>query len=160
VKPVTLRTATGDDVDAAARLERSSFDAFQLDQGRLAYLVRSPRSIVRVAECGGHVVGHAVSLIRRGRGMTWGRLYSIAVDPACRGTGIGRRLLEDAMARLAKGGATRVLLEVERTNAAAVGLYERSGFCAVETLADFYGPGRDGVRMTRDLVVSAVRPAA
>jgi ribosomal protein S18 acetylase RimI-like enzyme len=64
------------------------------------------------------------------------------------------------MAQLVARGVKRVYLEVERTNLAAVGLYERSGFRPLETLPSFYGPARDGIRMTCDVAAGVVRPAA
>ena len=158
--PFVVRAARADDVEPCARLERTAFDALQLEAPRLRYLQRTPRAICRVAERDGAVVGHAVSIVQRHRRQTWGRLYSLAVDPLARGTGIGRELLADALAQLVAAGVKRVVLEVERTNASALRLYERAGFSPTGLLADFYGPGRDGVRMSRDLAADAARPAA
>ncbi len=157
---LVIRTARAEDVDAAARRERASFDAYQLDARRLASLHRTPRAIFRVAERDGVVMGHAITLVQQRRGVSWGRLYSLAVDPACRGQGIGRKLLADAMAQLASHNVNRVYLEVERTNRAAVQLYERHGFNAIGLLPNFYGPSRDGVRMSRELAAGLARPAA
>jgi len=53
-----------------------------------------------------------------------------------------------------------VYLEVERSNTAAVELYERNGFRAMDVLTAFYGPNRDGVRMSCDLAADVLRPAA
>jgi ribosomal protein S18 acetylase RimI-like enzyme len=64
------------------------------------------------------------------------------------------------MAQLVARGVKRVYLEVERANTAAVELYERNGFRAIDVLPDFYGKGRDGVRMSCDLAAGALRPAA
>lgn len=155
-----IRTARADDNDALTRLEQACFDAYQLTSRRMTYLQRTPRAIVSVAERDGVVVGHAVALIHRHRGNVTGRLYSLAVDPSCRGQGIGRDLLNDAIAQLAQRGVTRVVLEVDRSNRAALALYERSGFSPTEILPAFYGPARDGVRLARDLVSGVVRPAA
>ncbi|HEV2296850.1 MAG TPA: GNAT family N-acetyltransferase [Tepidisphaeraceae bacterium] len=159
--PVVVRTARPGDIAALAQLERSCFDAYQLTAGRLEYLQRSPRALVRVAESDGVVVGHAVALVRRSGGRTTGRLYSIAVDRARRGQGIGRQLLADAMAQLTSRGVTHVVLEVEGSNARAISLYERDGFAPVAVLSGFYGPGRDGLRMMRALQAQdSLRPAA
>jgi len=159
--PVTVRTARVDDIAAAARLEQTCFDAYQLDEARLDYLHRTPRAAFRVAERDGVIVGHAISIVRRTLlGGASGRLYSIAVDRASRGQGIGRQLLADAMAQLVARGVKRVYLEVERSNTAAVELYERNGFRAMDVLPAFYGPNRDGVRMSCDLAADVLRPAA
>jgi ribosomal protein S18 acetylase RimI-like enzyme len=158
---VTLRAARAQDIAATTRLEQACFDTYPLDAARLDYLYRTPRAVCRVAEHDGIVVGHAISIVRRTlQGGASGRLYSIAVDPACRGRGIGRQLLADAMAQLVARGVKRAYLEVERSNTAAVELYERNGFRAIESLPNFYGPNRDGVRMSCDLAADVLRPAA
>jgi ribosomal protein S18 acetylase RimI-like enzyme len=155
-----IRAACGDDVPVLARLEQTCFDAYQIDARRMTYLQRTPRAIIRVAERDGVVIGHAIALVRRHRGVTMGRIYSLAVDPACRGQGLGRDLLADVIGEMMARGVGRVVLEVERSNTAATRLYERSGFAPIATLPAFYGPDRDGIRMARDLAAGAVRPAA
>ncbi len=45
-----------------------------------------------------------------------------------RGAGLGRRLLETAMAKAQGAGVTRIELEVRADNARAIALYERLGF--------------------------------
>jgi ribosomal-protein-alanine N-acetyltransferase len=44
-------------------------------------------------------------------------------------------------------GVRRVYLEVDDDNAAAIRLYERSGFRRVGTLPNYYGPGQGAVHM-------------
>ncbi|MGH2852261.1 MAG: GNAT family N-acetyltransferase, partial [Solirubrobacteraceae bacterium] len=57
-----------------------------------------------------------------------GYIASIYVDPASAGGGIGQRLVESAVERLAADGRDRVTLWVFRENARARALYERLGF--------------------------------
>ena len=105
-----------------------------------------------VAESAGEVVGEGVALIRQTAGPApSGRIYSLAVDPAHRGRHVGRQLLDGMVDHLAARGVGWVYLEVDQANAAAVALYERSGFAVLDTLADYYGPGRDALHMARDL---------
>ena len=52
----------------------------------------------------------------------------MAVLPPYRGQGIGRRLLQACLAKAKAKGITRVELEVRGDNAAAITLYEKSGF--------------------------------
>lgn len=72
------------------------------------------------------------------RGMAWGvtdadehgtaHLYGMFVDPALRGHGVGRALVE-AVRKWAHGhGLERVVLDVTHTNVPAIALYERAGF--------------------------------
>lgn len=55
-------------------------------------------------------------------------LLSLAILDAWRGNGLGRELLEQAIARATDLGADRVLLEVGITNQSARELYASSGF--------------------------------
>lgn len=55
-------------------------------------------------------------------------LEDLFVHASARGTGVGRALVEACLARARERGCRRVELDVQETNAAAIALYERSGF--------------------------------
>jgi ribosomal protein S18 acetylase RimI-like enzyme len=57
-----------------------------------------------------------------------GVLYDIVVDPAHRGQGIGRALLEATLNALKTRGAPRVVLSTAERNESAQRLFERAGF--------------------------------
>nr|WP_179463868.1 ribosomal protein S18-alanine N-acetyltransferase [Janibacter alkaliphilus] len=65
-------------------------------------------------------------------------VMTIAVHPRGRGHGLGQRLLDELVARARQAGAQRIMLEVRADNAAARGLYERSGFATVATRRGYY----------------------
>jgi [ribosomal protein S18]-alanine N-acetyltransferase len=110
-------------------------------------------SMTFVALADGRVVGALNALLRRG-GHT-ARLYSLAVDPAQRGRGIGALLVRH-LARRLPARITALSLEVRRGNVAARALYERLGFTLHEELPGWYPDGGDGVRLrvTRTALVS------
>ena len=88
--------------------------------------------IVLVAETGGKVVGDASAGVE---GRDWmalrgpaGVLHDVVVDPAHRGRGIGRLLLDAAVAFLKEGGSPRVVLWTAERNEAAQRLFERGVF--------------------------------
>ncbi|MBW2525862.1 MAG: GNAT family N-acetyltransferase [Deltaproteobacteria bacterium] len=64
-----------------------------------------------------------------------GEIRSIARHPSARGRGLGKLLLAEALRTLIGSGATEACLEVASDNAAAIGLYEQSGFETRETTA-------------------------
>jgi len=57
-----------------------------------------------------------------------GVLYDIVVDPAHRGHGIGRMLLDVTLEALKARGAPRVVLEAAERNPSAQRLFDRAGF--------------------------------
>lgn len=79
----------------------------------------------RVAELDGLIVGFSISILHEG---TWVvepicYLEDLFVDPACRGVGIGRKLIEDLMALGKVRGWSRLYWHTHRNNPAR-GLYD------------------------------------
>jgi ribosomal protein S18 acetylase RimI-like enzyme len=143
-----LRPVSIADEPAIVVVEHSSFahdEAFTRRQ--IHALVRSSRAVCRVATIDGEVAGWCAGLTRRhARGLT-GRIYTLAVLPKFRGRGLARKLLDATLAELKERGTRSVYLEVEATNAAALELYARMGFCPVRVLPGYYGEQRPGISM-------------
>lgn len=81
-------------------------------------------------------------------------ILTLAVDQPWRRRGVGRSLLEAALAEAAGRGAAAMLLEVGVLNTAAQALYAASGFEAVGRRRKYYkGPNgtEDALVMKRDL---------
>jgi ribosomal protein S18 acetylase RimI-like enzyme len=55
-------------------------------------------------------------------------MHDLVVDPAHRGRGVGKMLLDAALAALEARGAPRVLLATAEQNVAAQRLFTRAGF--------------------------------
>ena len=154
-KPFVVRAAKKDDLSGAVALERTCFGdgGFSLTKRQLQYLYRRPTAVFLVAEQGGDVVGEGVALVRQHKRGLSGRIYSLAVRPESRGQGIGEALVRALVEELMSRGVRRIYLEVETTNAGAMGLYQRLGFEQIGTLADYYGPGRAAVHMVYTVAV-------
>jgi ribosomal protein S18 acetylase RimI-like enzyme len=153
---VIVRAARRADLDQILALEQSCFTAYNLSRRRLQYLQARPSAVFLAAEVGGRVVGEAIALVRRHKQSVSGRTYSLAVAPACRGKGIGERLMRAMIDELGRRGVRRVYLEVETSNSAARRLYERIGFKMVGALSGYYGEGRHGVHMMFETSAAAL----
>ena len=98
----------------------------------LASQTEEPDVIVLVAEREGEVVGYAYAGLEGHDYMALrgpaGALYDVIVDPAHRRHGIGRQLLDAAIAALRAKGAPRVILSTAEKNEPAQRLFEHAGF--------------------------------
>jgi ribosomal protein S18 acetylase RimI-like enzyme len=104
-------------IDAGSfRFMARSFD-YDLDASRVVLDASASVGLVVVA--------------RRGEN---GWIGGVAVVPARRGTGLGRRLMEAAAAEARTRGVKRLWLEVLVQNAPAIGLYEQLGYARVREL--------------------------
>lgn len=132
----TTRRAGPQDLDALAAL----FDAYRRFYGQPADLARARdwlrtrmrvgESVVLVAERGGTAAGFTqlypmYSSVRTAR--TW-ILNDLYVDAGARRCGVGRALLDAAVAFAREDGAFGISLETARDNAAARALYRAAGW--------------------------------
>ncbi len=109
--------------------------------------VQAPDVVVLVAERDGVVLGYTYAGIEGVDYMALrgpaGVLHDIVVDPAHRGHGVGRLLLDATVAALTALGAPRVVLSAAARNEGAHRLFERAGF------------RRTMIEMTRDVADAA-----
>ncbi|MHB8789161.1 MAG: GNAT family N-acetyltransferase [Desulfobulbaceae bacterium] len=69
----------------------------------------------------------------------WASLRLLAVAPAHRGRGLGRRLTEACVARAREDGAGEIGLHTSELMVTARQMYERMGFCEVGELPPMFG---------------------
>jgi GNAT superfamily N-acetyltransferase len=113
-------------------------------------LVRSPRDRLWIAERGHKIVG-SVAIV--GASATEAQLRWFLVDPAERGHGLGRRLLQEAIAFVAESGYESIFLWTVTALTAAARLYRECGFRKVEEK-----PGNWGVDVIEEKYVLHLKP--
>jgi ribosomal protein S18 acetylase RimI-like enzyme len=145
---VTIRPATPADTQALGQLggllvqvhhdfDRNRFieatSATPRHYGRfLAGQLKRTDTMVLVAEEDGAVVGYCYAALEGNDWLTLrgpaGVIYDLMVDPGHRRAGVGRRLLEAAIAGLEQLGAPQVQLSTAATNEGAQRLFAGLGF--------------------------------
>jgi ribosomal protein S18 acetylase RimI-like enzyme len=145
---VTVRRAAPADMSAVGQLGallvrlHHEFDAARFiaasagtAKGYGAYLgtqLQEANVVILVAESDGDVIGYTYAGVEGWDYMALrgpaGVLYDIVVDPARRGQGVGRQLLEATLAMLAERGAPRVVLSTAEQNEPAQRLFASAGF--------------------------------
>jgi ribosomal-protein-alanine N-acetyltransferase len=145
---IGLRDIRKGDFEALFALDQSCFEPdISYSRAELRGFLRLPTLEGAVAESDGAIAGFVISYRAPGN---VGHVVTLDVAQAHRRSGVGRALLEEAMARLARKNVKRYRLEVDAINAPAIAFYESFGFRESRRLPDYYGDGREGIEMTLD----------
>lgn len=150
-----MRSLRWTDIGALSALESELFPADAWSQGTWwAELAGRPRRWYVVEECpAGELVGYAgVDL-----GGEVADVMTMAVAPAARGRGLGRRLLEELVARADADHAAYLMLEVRADNEPARRLYEARGFETLTVRRRYYQPGDVDAHVMRLALQGAAR---
>jgi len=130
---IVLRPANGEDLNSISVIERLAFSD-PWSEASFAGLLSGQRVRLTVAEADHAVVGYSVLLLATPDA----DLANLAVAPAARGFGIGRKLL-DGVVKTARGaGVEYMYLEVRQSNARAIALYESVGFRPFSVRRKYY----------------------
>lgn len=127
----------------AVRLERKCFSKSDSLGEQLIKEALKPHNTLVLAVTDDLVQGYI--LFRRSG--TEGHIDRLAVTEHLRRRGLGRSLLQAAIAMLKASRATLLVLEADTANVAAIALYESQGFQRTNVRADYYRAGRDALLM-------------
>ena len=141
---VFVDTAGRDEVEVLSDVHATAFGrTWTADE--FASLLSNPAAFAlvlrRQSAFGGRTVTGFV-LVRVAAGEA--EILTIAVLPEYRRRGHGRLLMEEALRRLYRERVAACFLEVERTNAAAVGLYRSLGFVVTGERKRYYADPQSG----------------
>jgi ribosomal-protein-alanine N-acetyltransferase len=145
---VIERTSSSEDLDRVAALEAESFTnpwtremlGRELQESNVArvYVLRLPTEPV-AAFCACWLLFEEL------------HVNTIAVRPGFRRQGLASLLMTHLLQQAAAEGAHRAVLEVRRSNAPAIQLYERLGFHIAGVRRNYYShPEEDALLLTRD----------
>ena len=159
LKRYSIRRMRVADLDRIMEIERASFGRDAYDRNLFAEYTRKCGELFLVAERShdtvGKVWGYALTcLAAQRRGEDSGKqaeLISVAVDPAARGTGAAKALMDSTLRRLRSRQVTRLGLMVKVTNQRARAFYERYGFKKIRIVRAYYEDGQDGCLMAKHL---------
>ncbi|MDH5173479.1 MAG: GNAT family N-acetyltransferase, partial [Gammaproteobacteria bacterium] len=131
-----VRKAVAADIDELLRLEALAFRGDRLSRRAFRRWLKHPGCVFLASEGNGGLCGYILVILRRGTRLA--RLYSLAVDPACRGQGVASTLIELAEQAVRDAGALYMRLEVAGNNDAAIKLYRKLGYTQFGMYRDYY----------------------
>lgn len=140
---IIFRSAEAGDIPYILEIERECFDSDAWNGDDFSYRLAEDGFITLVAVENCRVAGYcAVSAFYDIN------VDSVAVSPDFRRRGIARGLLLAAF----EGLSGKVFLEVRRSNAPAIGLYEKMGFEKISERRNYYDrPLEDAIIMAADI---------
>lgn len=144
---IFLQPMTEADLDEVLPIEASSFSSPWSRRHFLDELT-SPLSFPMVARMAdGTVAGYICMMMV----VDEGSVLNVAVHPQLRRKGIGKMMIQAALAEFHSRGASFVALEVRPTNKAAMTMYEGLGFVVTGRRKAYYENGEDAVLMEYDI---------
>jgi ribosomal-protein-alanine acetyltransferase len=143
-----IRPAISNDVAQLLSLAKSTDRAALWSEDTYHHIFRESGRVALVAEDDGRIVGfivvHAI--------LSEWEIENVAVCAEVQKQGIGKRLVEEVLTYARRDGASKLLLEVRESNAAARALYRKCGFEETGKRRHYYTyPDEDAVLLALEL---------
>lgn len=148
--PARVRAIGETDLPALAALHRAVFAGEGWSAAALSALLESPGVFGFAAAASTGPVAFILARVAADES----EVLTLAVAEAVRRCGLGRALLQAAMAEARRRGARLLFLEVAETNAPAIALYARQGCRPIARRRHYYRRA-DGSGTTDGLLFSA-----
>jgi ribosomal-protein-alanine acetyltransferase len=146
---IHIRKAGPSDLAGILRIEQDCFTWDCFNRRQFRYLMTRAKAAFWVAEQKGIICAYTIQLLPEGsRGS---RLYSLAVDPAFQGKGIGRALIHHAAMHAGMLKYATLYLEVRTDNGIAIESYKKAGFESFGIRKGYYEDGCDAALYRKSL---------
>lgn len=146
-----FRPATLNDLDSLLQIEQTCFSNDRLSRRSFKRWIQAAHGILLIAEHQQTVVAYGLVWCHKGTRLA--RLYSLAVLPLMRGTGLARQLLTLLEREAAERDCLYLRLEVAENNAGAITLYQSCGYFVFGEYSDYYDDHSDALRMQKTIQV-------
>lgn len=150
-----VRPAVLTDLKDLLNLEHLCFTSDLLSRRSFRHFLSTTSNCFLVCEQEQKVLGYILVLLHEGTQLA--RLYSIAVNPECRGLGVAQRLLDNAEQICAQSGRISMRLEVRRDNHSAIALYQKRGYFRFGEYKDYYEDHEDALRLQKRILYPGER---
>jgi [ribosomal protein S18]-alanine N-acetyltransferase len=145
----SLRPVTNDDLPEICRIEREVHLA-PWSETSLKAEIEKPYSHLLVMtddETDSHIAGYVVFWIM----LEECQILNVAVGLPYRRRGLAKQMVRQVVSLAVKKGIKKVVLDVRKSNHAALQLYQGIGFAVVHISKAFYSDGEDAYRMLLSL---------
>lgn len=142
---IEIRFMQQEDLDTVAQIEQETFSMPWSKAGFASSLGRAD-TLYLSAFSDGELAGYCGLL----QVLDEGEITNVAVKKSFRGQKIASRLMEELLKKGSRRGITFFVLEVRKSNHAAIRLYEKTGFSKAGIRKNFYEkPIEDAVIMSK-----------
>jgi len=147
--PLSIRNYQEGDLETLFDIDQTCFPAdIAFSQREFIFYLSHPKSIARVAEEPGRILGFVLAIIETRRSA---HLITLDVVPEARRRRIGTALMDAFHLEMGSQGIGISILEVAVENMPARRLYEKLGYKSIERLGGYYCGREDAYRMIRAL---------
>ncbi|MGH9805386.1 MAG: ribosomal protein S18-alanine N-acetyltransferase [Candidatus Acidiferrales bacterium] len=154
-REIAIRAASLKDIPAILQVQPEAPEAGRWSEEDYVGFMPAEDTLFLLAEASGRVVAFLLGRLAADEM----EVLNLAVLPAVRRQGIGRRLLDDALARGRAQGARQCWLELRASNQAALAFYRSLGFEESQRRPRYYRqPEEDALVCVRRLAAAEVSP--
>ncbi|WKJ88816.1 GNAT family N-acetyltransferase/peptidase C39 family protein [Methylomonas montana] len=151
IRPAQLR-----DLGGLVALENASFSTDKLSRRSFRHWLTTEHRALLVAEIEQRVAGYILIIYHPGTRLA--RIYSLAVSPQQRGSGIAKALMTAGEQAAQDDGRLYLRLEVSVDNFPAIRLYETLGFQKFGVYRDYYQDHKDALRYQKRIRLYRDKP--